>query len=107
MNEISRMFRLCDQISDGLLDEIYKQDKESRVAIEAMTTTGLVVIAGEVTTKAKVDYQHNVRRIIKEIGYNKPEYGFNADDVGVLVSIHEQSSEIAQGVNEGEGLHKD
>ena len=90
--------KICDQISDALLDEFLRQDPNSRVAVETMTTTGIVVVAGEVTTKAKFDIQDVVRKTIKEIGYDKPEYGFDADTCSVLVSIHAQSPDISQGV---------
>jgi len=99
--------KLADQISDAILDEIYKQDKDGRVAIEALVTTGLVMVAGEITTKAKFDAQDVVRKTINEIGYDKPEYGYCGNDVGILVSIHAQSQDISQGVTEGEGLHKE
>jgi len=90
--------KICDKISDALLDEYLRQDPDSRVAVETMTTTGIVVVAGEVTTKAKFDIQQVVRDTIKEIGYDKPEYGFDADSCSVLVSIHAQSPDISQGV---------
>lgn len=90
--------KICDKISDALLDEYLKQDPNSRVAVETMTTTGIVVVAGEVTTKAKFDIQDVVRNTIREIGYDKPEYGFDADSCSVLVSIHAQSPDISQGV---------
>lgn len=90
--------KICDKISDALLDEFLRQDPNSRVAVETMTTTGIVVVAGEVTTKAKFDIQDVVRNTIKEIGYDKPEYGFDADTCSVLVSIHAQSPDISQGV---------
>ena len=90
--------KICDKVSDALLDEFLKQDPNSRVAVETMTTTGIVVVAGEVTTKAKFDIQDIVRKTIREIGYDKPEYGFDADTCSVLVSIHAQSPDISQGV---------
>lgn len=90
--------KICDKISDALLDEYLRQDPNSRVAVETMTTTGIVVVAGEVTTKAKFDIQDVVRNTIREIGYDKPEYGFDADSCSVLVSIHAQSPDISQGV---------
>src|SRR3989339_511753 len=92
--------KICDQISDAILDELYKQDPYSRVAVETLTTTGLVVVAGEVTTKGYADIQHIVRRTLKEIGYTNPEFGIDHNDAGVLVSIHGQSPDIAQGVDE-------
>jgi S-adenosylmethionine synthetase len=99
--------KMCDQCSDAILDAIYSQDPHARVAVECLTKTGFVVVAGEVTTTAKVDYQKIIRETIKEIGYDKPEYGFDADTCGVLVSLSEQSADIAQGVNEGEGLYQE
>jgi len=94
--------KLCDQISDAILDELYRQDPYSRVAVETLTTTGLVVVAGEVTTKGFADIQRIVRQTLKEIGYTDPQYGIDCEDAGVLVSIHGQSPDIAQGVDEGE-----
>jgi len=99
--------KLCDQVSDAILDELLKQDPKSRVAIETLTTTGLIVVAGEVTTKGYVDIQDLVRGVVRDIGYNKPEYGFDSDQCSVLVSLHGQSPDISQGVTEGEGLHKE
>ncbi|MEM3065027.1 MAG: methionine adenosyltransferase [Candidatus Nitrosotenuis sp.] len=90
--------KICDKISDALLDEFLRQDPDSRVAVETLTTTGVVVVAGEVTTKAKFDVQQVVRDTIREIGYDKPEYGFDADTCSVLVSLHAQSPDISQGV---------
>jgi len=94
--------KLCDQISDAILDAMIAQDPNSRVAVECLTTTGLVIIAGEVTTKADVDIQAIARKTIKRIGYDKPEYGFDFDHCSILVSLHEQSPDIAMGVNESE-----
>src|SRR3990167_2674672 len=99
--------KMCDQISDALLDAIYKDDPYARVAIETLTKTGFVVVAGEVTTKTYVDVQKVVRDTIVEIGYDKPDYGFEGSTCGVLSAISEQSPDIAQGVNEGEGLHQE
>ena len=99
--------KLCDQISDGILDALYEKDPNSRVAVETLTTTGLIVVAGEVTTTAYIDVQRVVRDVVRKVGYDKPEYGFNADDCSVLVSLHEQSPDISQGVTEGQGLFKD
>ncbi len=99
--------KICDQISDGIYDEMLKVDPNSRSAVECFCTTGLVVVGGEVTTKAYVNIDKIVRNILKEIGYDKQEYGFCSDDVGVISSIHEQSPDIAQGVNEGEGEFKE
>jgi S-adenosylmethionine synthetase len=99
--------KLCDQISDALVDEMFKQDPESRVAVETLTTTGLIVVAGEVTTKGYVDVQGTARKVIREVGYDHPEYGFDADQCAVLVSLHEQSPDISQGVDEGTGTDKE
>ena len=97
--------KVCDQISDAILDAIYEQDPMARVAVETLTTTGLIVVAGEVTTTGYVDVQNTVRKTIRDIGYANPEYGFDADQCAVLVSLHEQSPDIAQGVSEGTGKH--
>jgi S-adenosylmethionine synthetase len=91
--------KICDQISDAILDELLRQDPDSRVAIECATTTGLVVVMGEVTTKGYADVQRIARDTLKRIGYTDPEYGIDCEDAGVLVSIHGQSPDIAQGVN--------
>jgi S-adenosylmethionine synthetase len=99
--------KVCDQISDAILDAMLAQDPHSRVACETMVTTGLVVVAGEVTSKAIVDVQSVVRKTIAEIGYNDPVLGFDANSCGVLVSVHQQSPDISQGVTEGKGLHKE
>ncbi|MEK6967964.1 MAG: methionine adenosyltransferase [Nanoarchaeota archaeon] len=93
--------KICDQVSDAVLDELLRQDPNSRVAVEALTTTGLVVVAGEVTTTGYVDFQKIVRDTLREIGYTNPEFGIDCFDAGVLVSIHGQSPDIAQGVNDG------
>ncbi len=92
--------KICDQISDAVLDTLIKQDPYSRVAVETLTTTGLVVVAGEVTTKGYADVQNIARQTLKEIGYTDPEFGIDCFDAGVLVSIHGQSPDIAQGVDE-------
>jgi len=97
--------KICDQISDAILDAIYKEDTQARVAIECLTKTGFVVVAGEVTTNTYVDVQKIVRDTIREIGYTKPDYGFESETCGVLVALSGQSPDIAQGVNEGEGLY--
>jgi S-adenosylmethionine synthetase len=90
--------KICDQISDSLLDEFIRQDPDSRVAVEALTTTGIVFVAGEVTSTGRFDLQHTIRKTIKEIGYDKPEYGFDSEACSVLVSIHEQSPDISMGI---------
>ncbi len=99
--------KVCDQISDAVLDAMLAQDKNSRVACESMVTTGQVVVAGEVTTKAHVNIVDVVRETIRTIGYNVPGIGFDADSCGVLVSLHSQSPDISQGVTVGKGLHKE
>lgn len=99
--------KVADQISDAVLDAMLTQDPHSRVACETLVTTGLVVVAGEVTTNANVDIQEIVRKTIKKIGYTKAEYMFEADSCGILTALHQQSPDIAQGVNEGQGLDKD
>ncbi len=90
--------KICDRISDSILDEFLKKDPDSRVAVEALTTTGVVIVAGEVTSKYKLDVQEIVRNEINDIGYNKPEYGFDGNTCSVLVSLHEQSPDISLGV---------
>jgi S-adenosylmethionine synthetase len=105
--------KMCDQISDGVLDAIIAQDPQARVACEAFTTNGLVVVAGEITTKCYVDVQNIVRSTIKDIGYVSREIGFDYETCGVLVSIKEQSKDIAMGVDKsfeakgGEVIHED
>ena len=99
--------KVCDQISDAILDAMLAQDPNSRVACETMVTTGLVVIAGEITSRAVVDIQEVVRKTIREIGYTDSALGFDADSCGVLVSVHQQSPDISQGVTEGQGLHSE
>lgn len=94
--------KICDQVSDAILDEFLKQDPDSRVAVETLTTTGIILVAGEVTSKAKFDIQDVVRRTIREIGYDNPAYGFDADSCSVLVSLHSQSPDISQGVSSSE-----
>src|SRR3989338_7272406 len=95
--------KICDQISDAILDSLIVQDPYSRVAIECLTTTGLIVVAGEVTTRGYADIQTIARQTLRDIGYTDPEFGIDCDDAGVLISIHGQSPDIAQGVNEGAG----
>ncbi|MDO8424570.1 MAG: methionine adenosyltransferase, partial [bacterium] len=92
--------KVCDQLSDSIYDEMLKQDPDSHAGIECFCTTGLVVVGGEARTRAYVDIQNTVRNVLRKIGYDKPEYGFCADDVGVIVTLHEQSPDIAQGVDE-------
>lgn len=91
--------KMCDQISDAILDELLKQDPMSRVACETCTTTGIVMVMGEVTTNAYVDIQKIVRQTVKEIGYDRAKYGFDYDTCGVMVALDEQSKDIAMGVD--------
>ena len=99
--------KVADQVSDAILDAMLEQDPHSRVACETMVTTGLVVVAGEVTTSAYVDIPSVVREKIKEIGYDNADYRFDGDSCAVMVSLDEQSPDISQGVTSGEGLHKE
>ena len=91
--------KMCDQISDAILDALLEQDPMSRVACETATTTGLVLVMGEITTKAYVDIQKIVRDTIREIGYTRGKYGFDAETCGVITAIDEQSTDIAMGVD--------
>ena len=97
--------KLCDQISDGILDACLRDDPEARVACECFTTTGMVLVGGEITTSTYVDVQHVAREIAREIGYTKAEYGLDCDSMAVLNTIHNQSPDISQGVS-GTGLYK-
>jgi S-adenosylmethionine synthetase len=99
--------KVADQISDAVLDAMLSQDPHSRVACETLVTTGLVVLAGEITSKANIDYQEVVRKTIEKIGYTKAEYMFEANSAGIINAVHAQSPDIAQGVNEGEGTDKE
>jgi S-adenosylmethionine synthetase len=91
--------KVCDQISDAVLDEFLRHDPDSRVAVESMTTSGIVFVAGEVTSKGNADVQKIVRDTIRAIGYDKPDYGFDCDSCSVLASLHEQSPDISMGVS--------
>ena len=93
--------KVCDQISDAVLDSLLAQDPMSRVACESFVTTGLALVGGEVTTKGYVDVQKIVRDVIKDIGYTEAGVGFDADSCSVLSAIHSQSPNIAQGVDTG------
>ncbi|MEK7818450.1 MAG: methionine adenosyltransferase [Bacteroidota bacterium] len=93
--------KVCDQISDAILDAILKEDSSARVACETMVTTGQVVIAGEITTTAYVDFQEVVRETIRQIGYTSADYKFDSESCGIMNSIHSQSGDIARGVNTG------
>src|SRR5207244_12139692 len=90
--------KVADQISDAILDELLKQDPDSKVACETFVTTGLAVIGGEIKTKGYIDVQKVARRVIRNIGYTKSEYMFDADSCGVISTIHEQSPDINRGV---------
>ncbi|MDD5458067.1 MAG: methionine adenosyltransferase [Phycisphaerae bacterium] len=99
--------KVSDHISDAVLDAMLAQDPKSRVACETMVTTGLVMVAGEITSKAVVNIPDVVRNTIKEIGYTDPEMGFDYENCAVLVNLNKQSPDISQGVTEGKGLHKE
>jgi S-adenosylmethionine synthetase len=94
--------KICDQVSDSILDELIFQDPNSRVAVEAITTTGIVFVAGEVTSNARIDAQDVVRKTLKDIGYNGLKHGFDGNSCSVLTSIHEQSPDISIGVSKNE-----
>ncbi|EAU55326.1 S-adenosylmethionine synthetase [Mariprofundus ferrooxydans PV-1] len=99
--------KVADRISDSVLDALLEQDKYARVACETLVTTGMALIAGEITTSAVIDYQDVVRSAIRDIGYNSSAMGFDWESCAVLVTLDKQSPDIAQGVNEGEGLDLD
>ncbi len=99
--------KVADQISDAVLDACLEQDPDSRVACETLVTTGLCVVAGEITTRAILDYQSIVRETIKRIGYTNDAFGINGDTCAVMVTLDKQSPDISQGVSEGQGLHKE
>ena len=99
--------KIADQISDAILDAYLSEDPQSRVAVETLVTTGLVVLAGEVTSKGNIDAQDVVRGTIEQIGYTDPALCFDANSCGVLNSVHGQSPDISQGVSEGAGLHEE
>jgi len=99
--------KVADQISDAILDSMLTQDPNSRVACETMVTTGLVVVAGEITTNAYVDIPHVVRKTVCDIGYNDPDMGFDGNTCAVITTIDEQSPDISQGVTSGKGLFKE
>ena len=99
--------KIADQISDAILDALLVEDSSSRVAVETLVTTGLVILSGEVTTRAYIDVQEIARDVIREIGYTDPALRFDAESCGVLSTIHPQSPDIAQGVDEGAGMHTD
>jgi S-adenosylmethionine synthetase len=99
--------KVADQISDAILDALLAQDPNSRVACETLVTTGLCVVAGEITTKAVVNYQDIARTTIKRIGYTNDAFGINGDTCAVMVALDKQSPDISQGVTEGQGLHSE
>ena len=99
--------KVADQISDAILDAILREDPMSRVACETLVTTGLCVVAGEITTNARIDYAQIARNTIKRIGYTDDRFGINGDTCAVMVTLDRQSPDISQGVSEGEGLHKE
>lgn len=99
--------KMADQISDAVLDAILTQDKYGRVACETLVTTGMVLVAGEITTTARIDIPQIVRETIEDIGYTSSDMGFDSRSCAVLTSLDRQSPDIAQGVNEGSGLDLD
>ena len=99
--------KLADQISDGVLDALFAKDPDSRVACETMVTTGVVVVAGEITTTAYVDLQRVVRNVLREVGYLDASMGIGADQCAVMVTIDEQSLDIAQGVDDNAAQGKE
>ncbi len=99
--------KLCDAVSDSILDAILTQDRHARVACETLAKTGMVVLAGEITTTAILDYPVIVREAVREIGYTSSDMGFDANTCAVLTAVEKQSPDISQGVTEGEGMHKE
>lgn len=99
--------KMCDQISDAILDAHLSGDPDSRVACETLTKTGMIVVAGEITSNIKVDYSDIARKVASEIGYDDISKGFDANKCSIIISIEPQSPNISQGVTEGEGLHKE
>ena len=99
--------KVCDQISDGILDEMLKKDPASHAAVESFATNGMIVVGGEVRTKEYIQVDDIIRKVLKRIGYNGAESGFDCDSVGIMSSLHAQSAEIAQGVDEGTGEYKE
>jgi S-adenosylmethionine synthetase len=99
--------KVCDAVSDSILDALLEQDRTSRVACETLAKTGMIVLAGEITTNAVIDYPVIVREAVREIGYTSSDMGFDANTCAVLTAVEKQSPDISQGVTEGEGLHKE
>ncbi len=99
--------KVADQISDSIVDAIFNEDPSARIACETMINTGMVVLSGEITTSANIDYETVARDTIREIGYTSDEIGFDSDNCEILISIDKQSPDIAQGVNEGQGMDLD
>ena len=99
--------KMCDQISDGILDALLEQDPNSRVACETLVKTGMVVVAGEITTSAQISYMDVARRVVRDIGFTDSSLGFDADTCAVLTALSAQSPDIDQGVSEGQGLFKE
>ncbi len=93
--------KIADQISDAVLDAIYEKDPRGRVACESLLTTGLIVVAGEITTTANVDIAEVARQTVKDVGYTRAKFGFDSETCGVVVAVHKQSPDIAQGVDQG------
>jgi S-adenosylmethionine synthetase len=99
--------KMCDQISDAVLDALLAKDPDSRVACESLAKTGMVVVAGEITTNAQIPYAEIVRDVVRDIGYTHSDMGFDAKTCAVLIAVDRQSPDISQGVTAGEGLHKE
>jgi len=99
--------KVCDQISDAILDAILAEDPKARVACETMVKTGFVVIAGEITTTARIEFPDVIRAVVKDIGYTSSDMGFDGATCAILTAVERQSPDIAQGVNEGEGDYKE
>jgi S-adenosylmethionine synthetase len=99
--------KLCDHVSDAILDAILAQDKHARVACESLAKTGMVVVAGEITTTASIDYPTIIRKTVRDIGYTSSQMGFDADTCAVITAVEKQSPDISQGVTEGQGMHKE
>jgi len=99
--------KMCDQISDAILDAHLSGDPDSRVACEALTKTGMIVVAGEITSKTKVSYNEIAREVVRGIGYTDSSIGFDGNTCAIITAVERQSPDISQGVTEGEGLHKE